>query len=66
MWWILPLAPNFGAPLPIIIGITLVVVGLLFLRFLFKTAITLVKIGVLVAIGVAAYVGITYLLDAIG
>lgn len=54
--------PAFGAPLPVIIGIAVLVVGLLIIRFIIKTAITLVKIGILVAIGVATWVGLSYLL----
>lgn len=61
--WVL--APNFTAPVPIIIAIVLIVLGLLILRFIIRTAITLAKIALLVVIGVAAYLGITYLLDAI-
>ncbi len=63
---LVPLAPDFGAPLPIILAITVLVVGLLLLRFMVKTAITLVKIAILVAVGVATYLGLTYLMDAIG
>lgn len=53
---------DFAAPTPVIIAIVLIVVALLVLRFIIKTAITLVKIGILVAIGVATYVGLSYLL----
>lgn len=58
----IPLAAAFGAPLPIIIAIVLIVVGLLILRFIVKGAITLLKIAVLVAIGVAVYLGLSFLL----
>lgn len=61
-----PLAPDFAAPTPIIIAIVLIVVGLLILRFFIKTAITLVKVAILVAIGVGVYLGLTYLIAAIG
>lgn len=53
---------DFAAATPVIIAIVLIVVALLVLRFIIKTAITLVKIGILVAIGVATYVGLSYLL----
>ncbi len=56
---------DFGAPLPIVLGIAVLVIGLLIVRFVIKTAITLVKIGILVAIGVATYVGLSWLVDAI-
>lgn len=52
---------DFGAPTPVIIAIVLIVVGLLILRFIIKSAITLVKIAILVAIGVATWVGLSYL-----
>ncbi|MGB1585617.1 MAG: hypothetical protein ACPHID_01040 [Thermoplasmatota archaeon] len=53
---------EWTAPTPVIIAIVLIVVALLVLRFIIKTAITLVKIGILVAIGVATYVGLSYVL----
>lgn len=56
------LAAAFTAPTPIIIAIVLIVIGLLVLRFIIKTAITILKIGILVAIGVATYVGLAYVL----
>lgn len=59
------LAPDFTAPVPILIAIVLIVIGLLLLRFIIKTAITLGKIAILVVIGVAAYIGFTYLIDAL-
>ncbi len=59
------LAPDFGAPLPIVVAIAILVVGLLVLRFIVKTVITLVKIAILVAIGVATYVGLSYVVGAI-
>ncbi len=64
MQWLLPLieASDFMAPTPVIIAIVLIVIGLLILRFIIKTAITVVKIGILVAIGVATYVGLSILL----
>ena len=55
------LLADFGAPTPVIIAIILIVLGLLILRFIVKTAITLVKVGILVAIGVATYVGLSML-----
>lgn len=58
-------ASDFAAPTPIIIAIVLIVVGLLVLRFIIKTAITVLKIGILVAIGVATYVGLTFVMDAL-
>ncbi len=59
-------ASDFAAPTPIIIAIVLIVVGLLILRFIIKTAVTVMKIGILVAIGVATYVGLTFVMDALG
>lgn len=58
--------PDLGAPLPIIIAIAVLVVGLLIIRFVVKTAITLVKIGILVAIGVATWIGLGYLVENFG
>ena len=57
------LALDFAAPTPVIIAIVILVVGLLFIRFILKTAFTLLKIGILVAIGVAVYMGMVWLLD---
>jgi hypothetical protein len=62
----IPLAPDFGAPTPIVIAIVLIVIGLLLIRFVIKSAITLVKIAILVAIGIAVWLGISWLIDAIG
>lgn len=59
-------ASDFAAPTPIIIAIILIVVGLLIVRFVIKTALTVMKIGILVAIGVATYVGLTFVMDALG
>jgi len=56
------LASKFGAPTPIVIGILILVIGLLLIRFVIKTAFTLLKIGILVAIGVATWVGLSYVL----
>ncbi len=58
-------ASDFSAPTPIIIGIVAIVVGLLVIRFVVKTAITVVKIAILVAIGLALYLGVTFIMDAI-
>ncbi len=57
-------ASDFSAPTPIIIGIVAIVIGLLVIRFVIKTAITVVKIAVLVAIGIALYLGVTFIMDA--
>ncbi len=40
------------------IGLAIIVMGLLVLRFIVKTAFTVVKIAVLVAVGVAVYFGL--------
>ncbi len=58
-------ASDFSAPTPIIIGIVAIVIGLLVIRFVVKTAITVVKIAILVAIGLALYLGVTFIMDAI-
>ncbi len=55
-------ASDFSAPTPIIVGIVVIVLALLVVRFVIKTAITLVKVAVLVAIGIAAYLGVTFLM----
>lgn len=55
-------AGDFAAPTPIIIAIVLIVLGLLVIRFVIKTTVTLLKLGVLVAIGVAVYLGLSWLL----
>ncbi len=49
-----------------VLGIAVLVIGLLIIRFVIKTAFTLVKIGILVAIGVATWLGLSYIVDAIG
>jgi hypothetical protein len=54
-------ASDFAAPTPVIIGIVLIFVGLLVLRFVIKTAITLVKIAILAAIGIGVYLGLSFL-----
>lgn len=51
----------FDAPVPIVVAIVLIVVGILVIRFIFRTALTLLKIGILVAIGVAVYLGLARL-----
>jgi hypothetical protein len=63
LWNLMPLvqASDFAAPTPVIIGIVLIVVGLLVLRFVIKTAITLVKIAILAAIGLGVYLGLSFL-----
>lgn len=53
---------EWTAPTPVIIAIVLIVLGLLILRFVIKTVLTVAKIAILVAIGVATYVGLSYLL----
>lgn len=66
MFELIAAMPDLGAPLPIIIAIAVLVVGLLIIRFVVKTAITLVKIGILVAIGVATWIGLGYLVENFG
>ena len=55
----------YGVPLPIVIAIAVLAVGLLFIRFILKTAFTLVKVGILVAIGVVVWLGVSFLLDQV-
>lgn len=57
----LPLA--FWSPPAFLIVIILIVIGILVLRFLIGTAVTLVKIAILVAIGVLIYFGLQWLFD---
>ncbi len=58
-------AGDFSAPTPIVLGIAAAVIAFLVLRFVIKTALTVMKIGILVAIGVAAYLGITFIMAAL-
>lgn len=54
---------DLGAPTPIVIGILVLVVGLLIIRFILKSAFTLLKIAFLVAIGIAVWIGLSWLMD---
>ncbi len=44
--------------LALVIGLAIIIVGLLVLRFIVKTAFTIAKIAILVAVGVATYFGL--------
>lgn len=57
----LPSFVAFGAPMPIILALVVIAVGLLFLRFVIGAAITLVKIALLVGLGVAVYLAFVWL-----
>ncbi len=43
------------------IGLAIIIIGLLILRFIVKTAFTVAKIAILVAVGVATYFGLEQL-----
>ncbi len=48
--------------IPILVALGIVIVGLLVLRFLVKTVLTLAKVAILVAVGVAVWFGLDMLL----
>ena len=61
---VLPLAADWSDPWAILIPILIVTVIILVVRFIVKGVFTFVKIALLVALGFAIYIGLSFLFGA--